>query len=407
VARVCMVAYTDYIGDTRIRREAEALVERGDSVDLICPWTESLHGQTSYGGVQLHFARKFSYSGGTGPLSYLTRYLAFLFAAAIRVRRLHRRRAFDVVQVHTMPDFLVFAALPAKRRGAKVVLDIHDLVPELYASKFGVAESHPLIRTLVWLERRSVAFADAALAVHDPHRDALVHHGNPPEKLTVIMNAPDLKLLGPPREAEEIDPLLVVYHGTISKRHGLESAVRAVGLARRELPQLSLFVAGDGDDAARIGQLVRELELDNGVRMSQGIVPLEELLPTLRRAGAAVVPLVPDPFTRYMLPVKLLEYASLQIPVLVTRTPTIEAYFGDSAVIYIDPHDPETLSRRLIELIRDPEEGRRLAANAAKIMAQHSWEQERARYYSVIDGLIQDGSSSGEKGEKRLRIEMR
>jgi glycosyltransferase involved in cell wall biosynthesis len=390
VARVCMVAYTDYIGDTRIRREAEALVERGDTVELICPWTEALDGKSSYGGVQLHFARKFAYGAGAGPLQYLTRYTAFLLAAALRVARLQRRRPFDVVQIHTMPDFLVFAALPAKRRGAKVVLDIHDLVPELYASKFGVAQSHPLIRALVWLERRSVAFADAALAVHDPHRDALVRHGNPAEKLTVIMNTPDLKLLGPAREADEVDASLVVYHGTISKRHGLESAVRAVALAREELPELSLFVAGDGDDVPQIRQLVHELGLDGGVRLSHGIVPLEELLPTLRRAGAAVVPLVPDAFTRYMLPVKLLEYAALQIPVLVTRTPTIEAYFDDSAVIYIDPHDPAAIASRLVDLLRNPEEGRRLAANAAKIMAQHSWEEERGRYYSLIDSLVRD-----------------
>lgn len=400
-----MVAYTDYAGDTRIRREAEALVARGDVVDLVCPRTESLQGKTSPGGVNLHHARAFGY-GESGPLRYLARYAAFLFAAGLKVARLSRRHRIDIVQVHTMPDFLVFAALPAKRRGTKVILDVHDLVPELYASKFGLRESHPLIRALVWVERRSIAFADTALAVHGPHRDALVHHGNPAEKLTVIMNSPDLRLLGRPRDENEVDPSLLVYHGTISRRHGLETAVRAVGLARRKIPGLSLFVAGDGDDVARIQGLIEELGLDGMVNLSRGIVPLEELLPTLRRAAAAVIPLIPDSFTRYMLPVKLLEYAALRIPVIVTRIPAIEAYFDESAVAFVDPEDPTAVARRIVELHHDPALGRSLAANAAEVIARHPWEKERRRYFAVIDRLLGNEAISDETDEKRLRIEV-
>lgn len=399
-----MVAYTDYAGDTRIRREAEALVARGDVVDLVCPRTEFLQGKTSLGGVNLHYARTFGY-GGSGPIRYLVRYAAFLFAAGRRVARLNRRHRLDVVQVHTMPDFLVFAAWPAKRRGARVILDVHDLVPELYVSKFGLRETHPIIRILVWIERRSIAFADAALAVHRPHRDALIRHGSPSEKLTEVMNSPDLRLLGAPRDEKEVDASLLVYHGTISRRHGLETAVQALDLARRDHPELSLFVAGDGDDVDRIGELVDKLGLGDAVTLSKGFVPLEDLLPTLRRAGAAVIPLIPDSFTRYMLPVKLLEYAALGIPVIATRTPTIEAYFDDSSVAFVEPEDPSALARRIVALYRDPAQRRSLAAKAAEVIARHSWEQERRRYLSVIDDLM-GRPVPGELDEERLRIEV-
>jgi glycosyltransferase involved in cell wall biosynthesis len=405
MAHICMVAFTDYAGDPPIRREAEALVQRGDVVDLICPRTDWLEGKTNLGGVNLHYARTYRY-GHSGPLGYLARYAAFLVAAGLKVGRLSRRYSVDVVQVHTMPDFLVFTALPAKRRGAKVILDVHDLVPELYASKFGLRESHPLIRALVWVERRSIAFADVAFAVHDPHRDALIRHGNPAEKLTVIMNSPDLRVVGKPRDESDVDPSLLVYHGTIARRHGLETAVRAVGLARRELPDLSLFIAGDGDDVARIEALVEELGLDGVVTLRRGMVPLENLLPTIRRAAAAVMPVICDSFTRYMLPVKLLEYAALGIPAIVTRLPAIEAYFDESAVVFVDPEDPHAVARRIVELHNDPARARSLAANAAEVVARHSWEEERRRYFAVIDRLLEYEAIPDEADEKRLRSEM-
>jgi glycosyltransferase involved in cell wall biosynthesis len=398
-----MVAFTDYVGDARIRREAEALVERGHVVDLICPETDWLRGKTNLGGVNLHYARRFAY-GDSGPLRYLARYVTFLLAAGLKIARLGRRNRINVVQVHTMPDFLVFAALPAKRRGAKVILDVHDLVPELYASKFGVRESHPLIRALVWVERRSLAFADISFAVHGPHRDALIRHGNPAEKLTVVMNSPDPRVLGEPRDDDEVDPSLLVYHGTIARRHGLETAVRAVALARRELPGLQLFVAGDGDDVDRVQMLIEELGLDEAVKLSRGVVPLEDLLPTLRRAAIAVIPLIPDAFTRYMLPVKLLEYAALGVPVIVTRILAIAAYFGDSAVAFVDPEDPHALARQIVELHDDPVRARSLAANAAEVIARHSWEHERQRYFAVIDQLVEEQAISDERDETRLRM---
>jgi glycosyltransferase involved in cell wall biosynthesis len=405
VARICMVAYTDYAGDARIRREAEALVARGDVVDLICPRSKSLGGRTTLGGVNLHFVREFRYRKA-GPLRYFGRYATFLLAAAARVSRLNRANRIDLVQVHTMPDFLVFAAWPAKRRGAGVILDVHDLVPELYESKFGLRSGHPIVRFLTWTERRSIAFADAALAVHRPHRNAIVRHGTPVEKLTEVLNSPDTRLLGPPHDEAEVDPSLVVYHGTISRRHGLESLVRAIDLTRRDGNNATLFLAGDGDDAGRIEDLIGELGLSGVVTFQRRIVLLEELIPKIRCAQVAVIPLVPDAFTRYMLPVKLLEYAALRIPVIVTRTPTIEAYFDESCVAFVGPEDPQAIAREIADIARDSNRRRALTANAAKVVERHSWDEERRRYLGVVDEVLRR-SHTREMSAKRVQVEAR
>jgi glycosyltransferase involved in cell wall biosynthesis len=383
-----------------VRRAAEALAQRGDDVHVICPMTPSLAGRGETPGVVLHPTGAFDYKPSS-PGAYVRRYGAFLLAAAARALRLHRARRFDVVHVHTMPDFLVFAAAGPRLLGAKVILDVHDLTPELYASKFGLAESHWIIRLLKLVERVSVRFADAAVAVHQPHLDALVGHGNPSGKFTIVMNLPDPAMFRPriagPTHAltsgaengnEQAGPYTLIYHGMVGTRNGLDVAVRAAALAREHVPDLELVIIGDGDDFPRVRRLVAQLGVSDTVSLDQGLRPIEDVLPALERATVGVVPIVDDPFTRYMLPVKLLEYVALGMPVIASATPTIRAYFSDDMLAFTAPGDPEALAARMVDLYRDPQLRHNLVAQASSFTAEHNWPREKLRYYGIVDSLV-------------------
>jgi glycosyltransferase involved in cell wall biosynthesis len=387
VARVCMVALTRYETDARVRREAEALVERGDHVDVICLRTSANRPLRSLGGVRLHEVWIPRYRG-TSTLTYMAQYTVFFALAAIGVTWLHLRHHYDVVQVHTMPDFIVFTATLAKLLGAKVVLDVHDLVPELYESKFGLSETDRAIRLLMWIERRSVAFTDRAIAVHEPHLDALVGHGNPREKFDVLLNSPDPNLFSPrARRPSANSSFKLVYHGTIAPRHGLETAVRAVARVRDRIGPIEFLVLGTGDGVPRLEQLVRELDLGETVIVPKTIVPLDGLLPLIADADVGVVPILNDGFTKYMLPVKLLEYVALGIPVICSETETIRAYFDDGMLAFFPPGDDEAMAERLVELHRDATVREELAVRASAFFDVHSWEAQKRRYYELIDGL--------------------
>jgi glycosyltransferase involved in cell wall biosynthesis len=390
-----MIALTDYPGDQRVRREAEALVSRGDDVDVISPLTPSIPARRSLDGVDLYPTGGLRRDAKLGFLGYLRRDLAFLVRASVRAARLHRRRRYDVVHVHTMPDYLVLAALGPKLMGAKVVLDLHDLVPELYASKFGAADSSPVVRLATLVERACVGLADRALAVHRPHLDALVGHGNPREKFTIVMNAPDPRLFPRRQEGDAPAGFTLVYHGTISRRHGLDVAVRAVALARRDHGDIRLEVVGDGDGVGEVRMLAAELGLADSVSVTEGRFPAEELQPLFARASAGVVPLSHDVFTRYMLPVKLLEYVAIGLPVICSRTDTVQAYFDDTMVAFVEPGSVEDLAAKIVELRADRDLRRCLVARADAFLEEHSWLRERERYYSVIDSLLDPGRARG------------
>jgi glycosyltransferase involved in cell wall biosynthesis len=263
-------------------------------------------------------------------------------------------------------------------------------MPELYRSKFGLEKSHPLIRLITWMERRSVAFAHRALAVHVSHLNALVGHGNPREKFDVLLNLPDPRIFSREkgRSTRSKDGLQLIYHGTMGKLHGLRVALHALSYLHEEIEGVELQLFGDGDDVPHLRALVEELCLRDCVAISHGRVPMESLIPMILGADIGIVPILYDDFTRYMLPTKLLEYVALGIPVICSRTETIEAYFDENMVRYVEPGNARELAAAIADLYRHPRERRRMVANAEKFNRLYSWEQAKNLYYRMMDDLI-------------------
>ena len=394
MTRVCMVAYTHYPTDSRVRREAEALVERGDIVDFICLGSEKDKKPEIYNGVRLIkiYIKRYR---GSNTMMYMASYLQFFFIAMFKLIGLQLQNHYQVIQIHTMPDFMVFVAIFPKLLGAKVLLDVHDLVPELYQSKFGLPDKHPLIRFITWIERISVGFADRALAVHKTHLEALCSHGNPSEKFTIVLNLPDMKIFSKITDYQPVDKsdFELIYHGTVSERHGLEVALHAIAILDGKIPGLKLKIIGDGDGISRLIELVNELSLHDYIDISKGMIPLDELVPKIHIADAGIVPILLDDFTKYMLPVKLLEYVALKKPVICSRTGTIQAYFTESMVQYFTPGNVNELADSIYSLYKEPSRRTELSENADKFNKEYNWETQKQIYYLVIDGLIKDKAS--------------
>ena len=385
--RLLSIAFTNYPVDARVRREAEALVARGMSVTVICPWTPSLGERRSIEGVDIHTVGTLELQNELSPVAYIIRDVAFVVRAALTALRLHIGTRYDVVHVNTMPDYLVAAAALPKLLGAKVVLDVHDLVPELYAAKFGVDESSLVIRLMTFVERCSVRFADRALAVHRPHLEALLRHGNRESKFSIVMNLPDTRFFPrQPKKRSISGPFVLLYHGTVSRRHGLETAVCAVELARRTFDDIQLLIIGDGDDIERLKGIVDARGLGEAVRI-EGLRPIEQLGPVFARASAGIVPIVDDAFTRYMLPVKLLEYVALGLPVIASETSTIRAYFDETMVAFARPGDAADLAAKIVALRRDPDLRESLVGSADTFLERYSWDRESERYHELIESL--------------------
>lgn len=386
--RICMVAYTHYDTDARPRRAAEALVARGDEVEFVALADGDTPRKRAVGGVRVLELGVQRYRGDAG-LRYGSSYIRFFLRALAIVSRRHFARRYDVVYIHTMPDFMVFSALPSRLFGARVVLDIHDTMPELFQSKFGLGEANVWVRGLRLVERASCAFADRVICVHDAHRVLLERRATLAPKLTVVMNLPDPSVFGPRLavETEHGNPEVsrVVYHGTISRRLGPDLAVDAFQAIAPRLPGARLQLFGTGDAADELAIRIERSGVADRIEFPGRRFQVDEVPTLVRGASVGIVPNRDDPATRLMLPVKLLEYVYLGVPVVAPRLPTVRHYFDDNAVAYFEPGNAADCARVLEDVLKSPARRNAMRAASAAFCERYSWERVKCDLYAAVD----------------------
>ncbi len=381
-----MIVHSYYpVGETRVQRQALALRDAGFGVHVVClrddnePRFEVVEGVRVYRmPVRRH--------KGSSPVSQLFEYLAFFLVAFFHLTVMLPRYRYQTVQVHNLPDFLVFAALPAKIAGAAVILDLHDLMPELFAGRFETDLEDRRVKAMIIQERWAARFADHVVTVTHEWRQTLIDRGVPAEKVGVVMNLADGRLFKP-RGRIEHDGIEVVYHGTFTHRYGVDVAVAAVDIVRRRRPDIHLSLLGAGETRDEIIQQVRRLDLGEVVDVSDGMLEASALPERIARADIGLVPNRSNIFTDGILPTKLLEYVAMGVPVIASATPGVMAYFDESMVRFATPGDPQELADAILELAADEADRDTQVEAANRFNERYNWEQAAAEYVAMVSRL--------------------
>jgi glycosyltransferase involved in cell wall biosynthesis len=384
-----MVVHAHYpIGETRVQREALALVSAGFEVDVLCLRAEGEPARDKEDGVTI-YRLPLRRHRGRGLFFQLLEYLAFFVLAFGTLIGLHTKKRYLTMQVHNLPDFLIFAALYPKLTGARLILDSHDLMPEFFAAKTGGNMSGWPVRLLIWQEQLSCRFADHVVSVTELWRDTLIARGVRADKISVVMNVADSQVFNQDNRipAENNNRFGLIYHGTLTKRYGVDLVIRAVDIVREQIPSIHLTIHGKGEYYQDLVGLVSRLELDTHVRFSTDYVPTTELPRLIGSADVGVVPNKRNVFTDGILPTKLMEYVALGTPVIAARTPAIAAYFDDNMVKFFEPGNITDLANCIVELYSDRRRLAQLARNSDKFNQRYSWTKVAADYVALVDRL--------------------
>ncbi len=387
-----MLVHSYYEEDARVRRQAEALVASGRPVDVYGLWRPGDGREGVIEGVHLRRLDVQRHQGA-GAGRYLSEYVDFFVRAGLSVTSAHRQRHYALLQVHTLPDFLIFAGLPLRLAGVPLVLDLHEARPEFMRSRFPNLASPAALGLLRLQERLSIGAADAVITVNSSLGDRLVALGTPSEKLTIVLNSPSLRLFDPglyehrPFMADGC--LRLIYAGAVTPTYELEVVLAAVARLRAIRPGLGVMldIYGRGDAEEPLRARAAELAIDDAVRF-HGRIPLEDVPAAIAASDVGLAPTRQNRFTDFSLSTKVFEYAAMRRPVVATRLQTVERYFAPDTAVTYRPGDADDLASAILGLVDDPEERDRRVIRTGARVAELGWDREASRFVELIERTI-------------------
>jgi glycosyltransferase involved in cell wall biosynthesis len=398
---VAMVVYAFYESDTRVMQYAEALAERGDSVEILAlrrdtslPKVEVIRGVTVYRLQERALDEK-------GPASYLKRILQFALRSSMFLYRRQKQRPYDLIHVHNVPDFLVFSALPARKKGAPIILDIHDLLPELYASKFGIKPGSMIYKALLWVERLSARYATHVIVANHIWCNRLADRSSSPLKCSVIRNRPDTRIFqrsitAPSHQTPK--RFLLTYPGSLNTHQGVDVAIRAFARVAFLMPDADFHIYGEGAAKPSLIALASERGMEGRI-LFHPYVPTQKVAQIMEHTDLAIEPKrSQSAFGNEALSTKLLEFMTMGVPIIASRTAIHALYYDDSIVQYYDHDDEHALAYQMLRLWRDRSLRESLAQRALAFARNNTWDARKHEYCDLVDSLVDARVRPGKEG---------
>ncbi len=392
--------------DRRVWQECRTLRDAGWEVDVICPQgtKRDTEPEAVIDGVRIHRYPLRAATGG--PAGYLKEYGAALWHTARLARKVG---PVDVVHACNPPDLLFLPALRLKRQGAAFVFDQHDLVPELYLSRFGRGKDL-LYRGVCALERATYRAADVVLATNESYKDVAVRRGGRrPEDVFVVRSAPDTERFHPVDPEPELKrgkPHLLCYLGVMGPQDGVDYALRALAKLRDEVGRTdwhAVFV-GAGDTFDAMVELSRELGLDGQVEFT-GRVPDADLVRRLSTADVCLSPDPCNPLNDVSTMNKVLEYMVMGRPIVSFDLKEARVSAGEAAV-YAKGDDEGEFAALIARLLDDPEQRSRMGKSGQeRINGPLAWRNSQAALLAAYEAAVEGGAAARSGRERGTSLE--
>jgi glycosyltransferase involved in cell wall biosynthesis len=368
------------------------------TVDLICLGDSGAPKRESHEGLTI--SRIPIQHNRGGKISYAYQYSAFILVSAILFAWRSLTRRYDLIYVHNMPDILVLSSLVPKALGAKVILDQHDPMPELMMTIFNLNETSWSVRLLSWLEKWSIARVDLVITVNIACKRIFGSRSCAPEKVGVVMNAPDGDIF-PFRAARPFSPgtprgqrFVMMYHGSLVERNGLDLAVDALARVQRVIPNAQLKIYGRKTPfLERVLEEAKRKGLTDCVDYL-GPKTLEQLVTEIEACDVGVIPNHRNAFTDINTPTRIFEYLALGKPVIAPETLGIQDYFSPDSLYFFESGNAEQLAEKMVEVYSQPRRAIETAERGQQVFLAHSWQEERQALVDLIGLLFKEEAAS-------------
>lgn len=366
-----MLVYSHYPSDTRVRKEALSLNKNGFNVDIICLRNKGQQKTEIFEDIKVY--RINLSKQRKGLFSYLFLYLTFFLLSAIKVNALFIKKKYGYIHIHNMPNFLVFTSIIPKLFGSKIILDMHDPMPELLGSVFN-SENQYLKKLLTIEEKISISFVDKVITTNIAFKELFISRGCPAQKIMIVMNSPYPEIFDKVQtKIRKDNNFLILYNGSIVRRHGLDLLIDAINLLVNKIPNIRLKIYGDGEFLNEIIRKIKDLNLENYITYC-GAVLVDDILAEIAECDLGVIPNRFNEFTNLNFPIRVFEFIHFKKPVIVPRTKGIQDYFSEDSIFYFEPENIENLANLIYSIYTKKLEVEKIIEKSFNIYKKNIWE---------------------------------
>jgi glycosyltransferase involved in cell wall biosynthesis len=168
---------------------------------------------------------------------------------------------------------------------------------------------------------------------------------------------------------------VVLYHGNLGPRRGLEECIDAISTVRRESPDIVLFLLGNGIVSRSLKAMVQERMIQDNVIVHDG-VEYSEVPKYIAMCDVGIIPLPDLPYWRSQCPLNLLEYLAMKKPVIVSDIPANREIVGNGKFgVYLSSTEAVEIAKGMVYVYRNKEELKKSGVAARKVITEkYNWE---------------------------------
>jgi len=377
--KIAVIAYTTFSTDTRVQKEAYAAYEAGYDLDIYTLEDKNVSDYSKFNFIRSNIIQY----KGQSKFQYVFSYVKFFFYCLFYLSIKTFTKRYKFIHVHNMPNFLVFSTIIQKLFGSKIILDIHDLMPEIFSVKFRLSIDHWFIKALYFEERRSAICANEIIATNKFHVERFKKN-RINSKITEVINVADEKIFYAPNNKDYSEEKLVIaYPSTLAKRLGIDNLIEAVETLFKKGLNLELNIYGDGEYRDEILEIINQKGLNDVVHLSKSFISLEKLSMELDKTHIGVIPLPSDVSNDIAMPVKIYEFFAKKVCVVATELPLLYNCFNNSVIFFKESNSLE-LAEKLEDLYKNRQIIEDYANRGYEKFSSQTWDYYKSKYQELL-----------------------
>lgn len=379
--KICLIVQEYYPKDFRVRRIAESLIRRNARVDIISLRNENEEANEIINDVKVN---RINFQKKRGSIiRYIFEYVAFTFLAFFKCTYLYFKNKYDIIVINNPPDFLVFSALIPKLCGAKIVIDLHEIVYEDFEERFNIFGKKVFLSIIKLTTFISLKFASRHITVNDTLVNLYEDRIRPEHPVAIVMNSVDETQMLKNRSVNG-RPFSLMYHGTLSKHYGVDEVIKALSIVVKKGYKPEMHILGDGIEMDNLKELTRSLGLQDYINF-HGYVSRDTIQQYLNSINLGVIPTKKSNYTDLSLSNKFLECIYFEVPTIASNINTYQYYFPEKCVTYFKSGNIEDLAEKIEYAINNYDEMQQKAKKAYDIYDQnYNWNKMIETYWNVL-----------------------